>query len=105
MNGAPWTDQDVAVLTAHPHARPRELARMLGRSRNAVISKRWQLANPRPRRAHESAGVRLYPVDIHTYVDRETANQIDAFAAARRVSRSEAMRLLLEWALEDHGQD
>lgn len=96
-------DQIVAAVKANPLKGPRELARELRTTPGTIAGLQYRLRYPAPPRRKWAWGERMttYPISIQFKVDPDMAEALRAYRERTNQTKSEAIRDLLAWALEE----
>lgn len=96
-------DQIVAAVKANPLKGPRELARELRTTPGTIAGLQHRLRHPRPPRRKWAWGERAlaYPLHVQFYADPDLFADLKAYCERTNQTKSEAIRELLAWALEE----
>lgn len=83
----------------------RPAAREFGITPSAAAGLLYRRRNPRDPLSKSPPRVLLYTTKVYASIDDEMRARVDALAARDGLSRSSIVRELLEWALEEFGDE
>lgn len=93
-------DQIVAAIKANLDLGPRTLARRLRTTPGTIAGLQHRLRHPPPERRRDNVG-RRFPHRAQTDLDPESFAALKTYCAQTNQTTAEALRDLLEWALEE----